>query len=418
MLKKIINKNPILIGVMGIILLVVFLVIQSILYKVREIEPTYEMQETKREKNMTTKTPAEAVLYLWEAAQAEDTDRALRVFPISAITSKAKINNIIKKEQTFYGDIAPAPAKNYGIYYSLAMAEIELPYLKLYERFIEKFQQIESPDLKEIYYIPFNEKQEKEFLSLQDDIGAEEGCIMYATVESDGKEYGILLELVKYGKTWMIYDIEEDFEQVSSFELKSKIQVEDGDLEKKKEFEKITKKRRKIIESVEVFLGSNYTWWNSSYGKSPEELMETFIHYIQKSRVDVVMTLGNSNTEDIELEEVNVPAMEAKSGFAKKLKYFFYCMLLEEDVSEPLKLQELDMSVDKLVDALNPKYFFYMDMVKMISVSENVYEIYFLYETNYYKFDFEFIKFEQGWQIHDICNMEKYTAEEYRELDI
>ena len=67
----------------------------------------------------------------------------------------------------------------------------------------------------------------------------------------------------------------------------------------------------------------------------------------------------------------------------------------------------------ELLEAFEPRFFFYLEMREMVPLAENKYCIYFKYEGEYYSFIFEFSEYDNGWQIKSISNAERLTEKQY-----
>lgn len=412
--KRFLNKYPILIGIIGILILGSFSFYQYEIYNKNQIETQVKTEQYQREKNIKRiKTPAEAVYYFLKAIENEDLDQALRIFPISEISQTTKVVNLIKKNKMFYCDLSPAPTLNYRSYFPLASAEISGNYAKLYERFKASFQRLQDVNLYKIVYEELDEDESNHYLTLADDIGAVKLRKIWAYFNNGDEAYKILFIAVKYKQYWKIYDIDTEIKQISCDELEEDPYIRPENLNLKKAAETISDATKDIIDSGKGMLTANYTWSNATYGETPEALMDDFICYTQKNNIDALLTFGNAGNTERNLEQIDEEQLINRGKFAEALKYFYFSLLLGRDADEKVMIKDESTAANEVLESLNPQYFFYLELVAMKEKSDNVYYIYFKYEGDYYRFNFDFIKFNQGWQIHNIDNMKSLTYEEY-----
>lgn len=404
-------KHPFLIGVIGLVIIFMIIWGNYMLYNKKNIQANITTEEHDREKNISKiKTPAEAVYYFLSAVQKDDLDRAMRGYAIGEISQKTVVANLIKSEGMFYADLALAPTLNYKSYFAYASAELTGEYAKKYTEFDEAMSELRDAEIYKIIYEPMEEEEEKNSVSLAQDIGAEQLVKMLAYLKKDDQLYKIEFWTVQYKSYWRIYDSNPDIQLTSEkdFEKINEIKTEE-----KKDYEKINKKTKKIIKNEEGILAVNFTWSNATYGDSVEKLMKEFTKYVQKNSTGVLLTFGNVGEKERNLDHIDTEQLINRGEFAKCIKYFYYTLMLEQDANKKEKIDNTTSAADKIIKKLNPQYLFYLDLLKLRQIDDGTYYAYFKYEGNYYRFKFEFKEFEKGWQIKDITNGKVMTREEY-----
>ena len=356
-LKRALNEYPILLGIFGIFILIVFLTVFMGKYNANSLKSTIETEETERQKTINrARTPAEAVFYFLKAVENEDLDQTLRIFPIGESLWGTNLTNVIKQKNGFNADLTAAPACNYGMYYYIALAEMTAKYADLYDTFCENIH-LQNMVLTEIQYMPIENSEKEQYILLRDTIGAAKICKMEAVFEDSAETYKIPFTLVKYNKYWKVYQVAIEITPLDTKELDEEPKLSEEEEKKKKAVERLSKVNRKILKSGKAMLGRNYEWTSANYGATPEQLMETFMKYVQKNSIDILMTLGNVNGEEWELQYVNSNTLINKGLFAEKMKYFYFSILLGEDANVWIPIDEYNISAAEITQKLNPLYF-------------------------------------------------------------
>ena len=435
-LRKLLTKYPIVIGIICILALMGGIVCYWYYSRTQEIVPTVIPQELSREQNIERLiAPEDAVEYFVRAVMNEDLDQAMRVFPIDELCLNQKFADLVDIKGSFSLDFPIAPSLNYGNYFPIASAELTGRYADMYQETAQTIGNTENAVLEAIEFISPEQQLEADFQAkmrqMCETYGADAFCYMEATLELDGQTVNIPVTVVNYDGYWKIFRLGSDLEEQTTYSSQEKPDevlserlkdyleetvngTEDtNSQDEEKEEKHYSEKQEKLLKNREALLLPNYFVTNAVYEESPEELMRTFVRYIQKQDLTSVLTLGNVGTEERNLESTTVELLEGQAGFAERLKYFYYSFLLEEDPEKTYSLEQLKLTGQELLDQLSPQFFFYLDMREMIPSGDGEYRIYFRYESEYYSFIFEFSEYENGWQIKDIRNAEKLTEQQY-----
>lgn len=435
-LKKLLIKYPIIVGIMCILALMGGIVCYWYYSRTQEIVPTVIPQELSREQNIESLIlPEDAVEYFVNAVINEDLDQAMRVFPIDELCLNQNFADLADTEDSFSLDFPIAPSLNYRNYFPIASAELTGRYANMYNEIVEIIGNTEEVVLETIDFILPEQQLEPDFqlemLQMCEKYGADAFCYMEAMLSQEGKTINIPFTVVNYDGYWKIFRLGSDLEEQTTYSSQEKQdevlserlkdyleEIVNGtqdtnSQDEEKDEEHYSEEEEKLLENGDALLPPNYFVTNAVYEESPEELMRTFVRYIQKQDLTSVLTLGNVGAEERNLESTTVELLEGQAGFAERLKYFYYSFLLEEDLEKTYSLEQLKLTGQELLDQLSPQFFFYLDMREMIPLEDNQYRIYFRYESEYYSFIFEFSEYENGWQIKDIRNAEKLTEQQY-----
>ncbi len=434
--RKLLTKYPIIIGIICILALMGGIVCYWYYSRTQEIVSTVIPQELSREQNIERLiAPEDAVEYFVHALINEDLDQAMRVFPIDELCLNQNFTDLVDTEDKFSLDFPIAPSLNYGNYFPIASAELTGRYANMYNETIRGIGNPGAAVLETIDFILPEQQLESDFqakmLQMCEIYGAEAFCHMKATLNLDGKIINIPVTVVNYDGYWKIFRLGSDLEEqitYSSQEKPDEILSESlkdyleeivngtkdaNSKDEEKEEEHYSKEEEKLLENGEALLPPNYFVTNAVYEESPEELMKTFVRYIQKQDLTSVLTLGNAGAKERNLESTTVELLEGQADFAERLKYFYYSFLLDEDPEKSYSLEELELTGQELLEQLSPQFFFYMEMREMVPLGDDQYRIYFKYESEYYSFIFEFSEYESGWQIKNISAAEKLTEQQY-----
>jgi hypothetical protein len=415
-MKRKLKGYPILIGIAGLFLLILFMVYWNHHLEKGNVTSAYvKTTEMKRKKNVTVSTAAEAVYYLIDAAQCEDADRAMRVFPIKTMTTSVDMAALLQESSSFSIDTVIAPASEHDLYYAIAYAELRALYANRLTAFLELMQPLQNASLEKITYQKADEEREAELLELANRIGAKEVCEMAAYFSDEDGYYKIPFVTVLFEKQWRVLEPGTVCETVSRQEVNEEATESEEEQEKRAALETISEKTRKKIASHAALLTLNYTCANAFYAETPQLLMKSFLKYVQLDKVGTLLSFGNTDDTERELKHTTLADQAKQGAFAERLKYFYYGFQLQWDTDEERTWQELGMNAGTLLASLKPDYFFYLSMVKMIPVSEDEYLIYFKYEGSYYRYTFCFTESDQGWQIRDIKDMVLLDEEAYNQ---
>ena len=113
-LRKLLTKNPIIIGVMCILALMGGIVCYWYYSRSQEIVPTVITQELSREQNLDKLTsPEDAVEYFVKTLINKDIDQAMRVFPIDELCLNQNFKDILEEQNTFSLEFPIAPSLEY-----------------------------------------------------------------------------------------------------------------------------------------------------------------------------------------------------------------------------------------------------------------------------------------------------------------
>lgn len=431
-LRKLLTKNPIIIGVMCILALMGGIVCYWYYSRSQEIVPTVITQELSREQNLDKLTsPEDAVEYFVKTLINKDIDQAMRVFPIDELCLNQNFKDILEEQNTFSLEFPIAPSLEYRDYFPIASAELTGLYAHMYNEAIDTIGEIENIALKEIEFISpdmqLDSKFQADMLKNCETYGADAFCHMKAILSSKDKTVNIPLTIVNYDGYWKIFRVGSELQEQITYD--SSDNVNDAmSVKLEKQLKKIvnresdqideeenaySQEEQKSLESGNALLPPNYFVTNAVYGESPEHLMKIFVRYIQKQDLTSVLTLGNVGESPRNLENTTAELLENQAAFAKELKCFYYSILLEEDIDQSSSLEKIGVTGVELLEALEPRFFFYLEMREMVPLAENKYCIYFKYEGEYYSFIFEFSEYDNGWQIKSISNAERLTEKQY-----
>lgn len=304
--KKILKKYPVFIGIFGIMFLMVGLAAYWYHDRMREIVPTVETEDLKREENIERlEKPEQAIKYLIGAIKNQDVDQAMRVFPIDELCLGTNSDKIVEERKEFYSGMLEAPAKEDAAYLPLASSEYTAKYLSVYEKILKSIPGIQEAEIKKIEYM----KPEQQ-LSSEYQIEIEEKCEIYEAnafcdmevfIEAGMQRYRIPITLVNYDGYWKIFAINgdgnvndkevflftgeiSDVPNADSEKLEKKLQRKIENKEKKEKSEE--KKREKntdiLLDEGNGMLPANYVIVNRTFAQNPEMVMKTFIRYTQK----------------------------------------------------------------------------------------------------------------------------------------
>lgn len=434
-IKKLLVKYPVIIGYLSICALMGIIVCYWYYSRHKEITATVVPPELERESNLEMlDTPEEAAEYFIYALKNEDIDQFMRIFPVDELCLKRNFSQITNLKEALSINM-PAPAREYRDYFPLTSNEITGIYTDMFLSVVDEMENISEAEVEKIRYIAPEEQLKTDFqlqmLEQSETYGAEAFCDMETLVKIEGETWSIPLTLANFDGYWKVFRVGSSFQENIEREAASDIESNSrAEKELEKKLEELVKKNekkadkeddgdrkgdtRKLIESGEAFLPPNYVVTNAVYGESPEKVMRLFTRYLQKKDLAAVLTLGNTGTKERVLEKVTSEVLREQRDFAQIIKSFCYFFFIEENTQEELTLQELEMTGQELLSRLDPQFFFYLEMKEMVQINTNEYEIYFRYENNYYKFNFEFLDFSQGWQIKNIKAEKKMTEKEYQ----
>ena len=413
-MMKVIKKYPVLLGLVAVFLLI--LMIMGYKYRTARqyTEPTVVTKELSRENTIEGfEEPEDIVKYVFSALKKDDLDMGLRAFPIDEKMLNMDTGKILDSLETFSTNNTYMTSQ-WKTYAPLSSVELTQDYA---EEFLEIQKALEGKAFTvEGVFAVFPEKQltseyRKSMRENCEKWGADAGAEVFAEIEAEGKNYIVGITLLKYYNFWKIDSFSSSLLEQTGYHgiievtEKEAQKIQNKQLEKKlwQDLENDDKKNsneKKVKNPENEMLVPNYFVLNSSYGKTPEDVIGKFVLSIQKHDIMTLMTYFEIYEE---LPE-NIEDVLIRQGVVgREVQSFYYYLLGNEFASlKEIKLENLGMTGSEIVKKSNPEEVFYLDLVGTCKINDNQYIGIYYFNGTHYISGFTLLENKQGWKIQSL----------------
>lgn len=447
---RFIKSYPIIWGILGACITVGMLVLYEFEQRSQIVDAKYVNAEMARASTLENTNCPEVLMDVFlTGLKEQDLDKALRCTAIQETVSKSDVRSIINREGSFYTDLTVAPSGFFREYDDISAAELAGIYSAEIEKIWEAFPdssklkvlktEVASPEVQ-----AGSEFQSKSFQKLEDWGG--ECCLdMAVLLEYEDQNYVLGITLGHYRESkenyWKVFSLDSELtgttedapvrkiSQEEYGELAGGVRVQEflDELEKQNVEYDLYEEREDSTDIENGLFELNYPVINPLKEDSPEKLIEAFFLGIEKEELARCIGYCTAMSGE-ELSKTTTDMLDKQQEAVKQVKRFCYGFMGCDYDKEHASLSEIGKTGTKIVEALDPKYFMYIDWSDMIPLEEAdgqaEYLVCFRYEGKQFMCGFT-LENQDGWRIRSLSGstlglengeVRELTEKEYEEL--
>ncbi len=433
------KKNPIIIGIIGVVFVIGIMAGYQYFQSDDGIDPKYINEDLEQEWNVDSiNDPILLTEYFLSGLKQDDLDKMLRGCAIDERLMNVSVHEQIRTKEIFYTDLTIAPSGNWGTYNEMSSGELTFEYVQSIQKLKDVFP---SPDKIKIKSVDLANPDQQLQMVYQEEIqdtlavwGGDLLCEVLCLLEYEGQSYVVGITLNHYGDWWKVFEIggrlsqtnvdrparqitEEEYEELKgTMSLKQYFRI----LKKENvSFEILLDKKENKKNPDALLLPPNYFILNPLKEENPKQTIKNFVLNIQKSNLCKAMAYCMTVPME-ELDRTTPQILEKQAEIAKELKRYCYDFLGVNFRKEDDRALQKGTSYQRVIDKLNPKYFMYYDMTDLMLVQDNgeeqEYVGCFYYSGDRFLTGFT-LENNDGWQIKSFsASVEKLENGETRKI--
>jgi hypothetical protein len=438
---KLIEKYPILVGLVLIIALMSVLLFQKYWSERPEGQWTVLTNDLAREGTIEQfQNPEDLIKYTVAALKKEDLDMLLRACSIDEKLLSNPFYTILDREKKFGYEMVLPPSANYEEYRPLSSAILTKYYTDQYDFFQKQVKKLGAVKLEKVGVLYPQKQLDAETLSETtrscNEWGASIAVQMTALLQTDQGHYMISFTVTKHYGYWKIFDFgaeimnmengqfltatnpKEFDDTIGKTDVMSFLKTLDNEIAYgkdvvKKKTDEESEKNVVVKHPEKEILPSNYFIVGASYGKEQKDTIQKFVMAIQKKDPIKALSYCNMDNAEKDLNTVTSQRINTQANYARQLSYFYYSLLGEPYFQGEKTLAGLNQTAAGILERINPQFIPYMYSDEILKVTsgedskEEQYVAFYSLNGKRYMAGYTLIKLEKGWQILSLSAPEK-----------
>lgn len=426
---RFIKNYPIIWGILGVCITVGILALYEVRQRSQVVDEKYINAEMERTATLENTNCPEVLMDNFLAGlKKQDLDKTLRCMGIEEKAEGSDVKNIINREGCFYTDLTVVPSGYFREYTDICSIEVTEMYSEELQKIWDVFPDPSKLRIVKTGIVSPKVQMEAEFQSKRsqqlEDWGGEYSLDMAALLEYEGENYILGVTLGHYwahkGSYWKVLFLHSELAGTTEETPIRKISPEeyeglDGDMSTQKFLKEAKKQnveydlyeeREEDVDAENGLFEVNYPVIHPLKADSPEKLIEAFFLGIEKKELASCIGYCTLMSKE-ELAETTPELIGRQRETARQVKKFCYGFMGCDYEKEHASLSEIGKTGTKIVAALNPQYFMYIDWSDMIplekSDSQMEYLVCFRYEGKHFMSGF-ILEDQDGWRIRSLSS--------------